>query len=61
MGEEMEFGSRCRRGGEVVCRDWGCGNGKEVISGEGNGLWPKVHILQCAPEKLQLGIALHTK
>ena len=59
----MEFGSGWKRVGEVlvVCVDWGCGNGKEVISGEGNGPWPKVHILQCVPEKLQLAIALHTK
>ena len=57
----MEFGSGWKRVGEVVCMDWGCGNGKEVISGEGNGPWPKAHILQCVLEKLQLGIALHTK
>ena len=33
VGEEMDFGSGCKRGGEVVCRDWGCGNGRGVISG----------------------------
>ena len=27
----MEFGSRCKRGGEVVCKDWWWKNIKEVI------------------------------
>jgi len=43
----MEFWSRCKRGGEVVCRDWWLKNIKEVTYGGANRLRPKAPMV-CA-------------